>query len=148
MNECSRDKLMKQTMCFAIWYWDLWPNDVMWRQRSGSTLAQVIACCLMAASHYLNQCWLITNQGVWHLFEGNIQKINLKKYNIWNIMGMLKTTIPPYNLLHIPPTMLKMDEYSQRYYWVTNNRSQCAWPRSKPGESGRCPVPTKRTRRF
>ena len=27
--------------------------------RYGSTLAQVMACCLMAPSHYLNQCWLI-----------------------------------------------------------------------------------------
>ena len=30
----------------------------MWWQRSGSTLAQVMVCCLMAPSHYLNQCWL------------------------------------------------------------------------------------------
>ena len=29
------------------------------RQGSRSTLAQVMACCLMAPSHYLNQCWLI-----------------------------------------------------------------------------------------
>ena len=34
----------------------LWPNDAIWRQRSGSTLAQVMACCLTATSHYLNQC--------------------------------------------------------------------------------------------
>ena len=31
----------------------------IWRQRSGSTLAEVMACCLTAPSHYLNQCWLI-----------------------------------------------------------------------------------------
>ena len=30
-----------------------------WRHRSGSTLAQVMACCLTAPSQYLNQCWLI-----------------------------------------------------------------------------------------
>ena len=34
-----------------------WPSDAIWRQRSGSTLAQVMACCLTAPSHYLNQCW-------------------------------------------------------------------------------------------
>ena len=33
----------------------LWPNDAIWGHRSGSTLAQVMACCLMAPSHYLNQ---------------------------------------------------------------------------------------------
>ena len=27
--------------------------------RSGSTLAQIIACCLTASIHCLNQCWLI-----------------------------------------------------------------------------------------
>ena len=37
----------------------LGPSDTIWRQRYGSTLAQVMACCLTAPSHYLNQCWLI-----------------------------------------------------------------------------------------
>ena len=36
----------------------LWPSDTIWWKRSGSTLAQVMACCLAAPSHYLNQCWL------------------------------------------------------------------------------------------
>ena len=35
----------------------LWPGNATWRHGSGSTLAQVITCCLMATSHYLNQCW-------------------------------------------------------------------------------------------
>ena len=39
-----------------------WPSDTMWRQRSGSTLAQVMACCLMAPSHYLNRCSLIISE--------------------------------------------------------------------------------------
>ena len=30
--------------------------------RSGSTLAQVMAWCLMAPSHYLNQCWLLISE--------------------------------------------------------------------------------------
>ena len=34
------------------------PSDAIWRPRSGSTLAQVMACCLTTPSHYLNQCWL------------------------------------------------------------------------------------------
>ena len=40
----------------------MWPCDITWWHRSGSTLAQVMACCLMATSHYLNQCWLIINE--------------------------------------------------------------------------------------
>ena len=37
----------------------LWPSDAILRQGSGSTLAQVMTCCLTAPSHCLNQCWLI-----------------------------------------------------------------------------------------
>ena len=42
----------------GIWLNSLWPNDAIWQQRSGSKLAQVMACCLTAPSHYLNQCGL------------------------------------------------------------------------------------------
>ena len=44
------------------WVNSLWHSDTIWRQRSGSTLAQVMACCLRALSHYLNQCWLIVSE--------------------------------------------------------------------------------------
>ena len=38
-----------------------------WRHRSESTLAHVMACCLMAPSHYLNnQCWIIMKGVLWH----------------------------------------------------------------------------------
>ena len=40
----------------------LWPSDAIRRQGTESTLAQVMACCLMAPSHYLNQCWLIVRR--------------------------------------------------------------------------------------
>ena len=43
------------------------PSDAIWWQRSGSTLAQVMACCLMAPSHYLNQCWPIISDI--HMFK-------------------------------------------------------------------------------
>ena len=47
------------------------PSDAIWCQRSGSTLAQVMACSLTAPSYYLNQCWLIISKVHWHLSEGN-----------------------------------------------------------------------------
>ena len=37
----------------------LWPCDAIWPHRSGSILTMVMACCLTAPSHCLNQCWLI-----------------------------------------------------------------------------------------
>ena len=35
----------------------MWPGDAAWWHSSGSTLAQVMAWCRQATSHYLSQCW-------------------------------------------------------------------------------------------
>ena len=73
--------------------WDtvnsLWPNDVIWRHRSGSTLAQVMAWCLTAPSHYLNQSWLIIIDVQWHLSEGNFMRyaLAINNYNLLNSLG-------------------------------------------------------------
>ena len=42
----------------------LWPSDDTWQHGTWSTLVQVMACCLTAPSHYLNQCWLT----IWGVF--------------------------------------------------------------------------------
>ena len=44
----------------------LWASDTIWRHRSGSTLAQIMACCLMAPSYHLNQYWLLSGEIMWH----------------------------------------------------------------------------------
>ena len=49
----------------------LWPSDAIWRQGSRSTLVQVVACCLMAPSHYLNQCWPVISKIQLHSSDGN-----------------------------------------------------------------------------
>ena len=41
-------------------------NDAIWWHRSGSTLAYLMACCLTAPSHYLNQHWLVIKGLLWH----------------------------------------------------------------------------------
>ena len=61
--------LLEMTVIYDIN--SLWPNDSIWWHRSGSPLTQVMACCLMAPSHYLNQCWLIISEVFWHPPEGN-----------------------------------------------------------------------------
>ena len=52
----------------------LWPSDTIWQHKSGSTLAQVMACCLTAQSHYLKQCWLIISKVKWHSSECNFRR--------------------------------------------------------------------------
>ena len=61
-----------ETMC--DWVNTLWPSDAIWRHRSGSTLAQVMACCLTAPSHYLDQCWLNNSAVHQHSSEGNFTR--------------------------------------------------------------------------
>ena len=34
-------------------------------------IGPVISCGLMATSHYLKHCWLISNEVQWHLYESN-----------------------------------------------------------------------------
>ena len=55
----------------AKWVNSLWSSDAIWRHRSGSILAQVIACCLTAPSHYLNQYWFIISEVFWHSPKSN-----------------------------------------------------------------------------
>ena len=75
-NKSDMSPIIELCLCFfssdIVWYsYDskvinsLRPVDAIWQHRSGSTLAQVMACCLTAPSHYLNQCWfIISKQGV------------------------------------------------------------------------------------
>ena len=72
------------SLCFstgiAISINSLRPSDAIWRQISGSTLAQVTACCLTAPSHYLGQCWLTISGVLQHAHQSNfigyIQEFN------------------------------------------------------------------------
>ena len=72
--EQKRNKKHKfqQKIC-AIWWWhpklnSLWPSNT-WLLRSRSTLAGVMACCLSAPNHYLDQYWLLVNEVLWHSTE-------------------------------------------------------------------------------
>ena len=52
-------------------------HHMIWWQRTGSVLVQVMNCCLTAPSqwsHYLNWCWLIICEVLWHSPEGNFTR--------------------------------------------------------------------------
>ena len=67
----------------------LWPSDAIWRQISGSTLAQGMTCCLTAQSHHLNRCWLIISKVEWHSSKGNSTR-DTSAINHWNYMKKTK----------------------------------------------------------
>ena len=44
----------------------LWPSDTLWHHRIWSVmLRHIMACCLIAQRHPLNQCWLIISGVQW-----------------------------------------------------------------------------------
>ena len=65
-----------------MYFNSIWPSDAIWHHRAWSTLVQVMACCLTAPSHYLNQCWLIISEVLWHSFQGNFTG-NAQDTNPW-----------------------------------------------------------------
>ena len=65
------------------WVNSLWPSEVIWQKRSWSILAQVMACCLTAPSHCLNQCWLIISKVERHSSKASSQEIT-STINHWN----------------------------------------------------------------
>ena len=66
---CASVTMLRSRVCTLLVLNSSGPSDAIWRQRSGSTLAQVMACCLTASSHYLNQYWLIISKVQWHSTE-------------------------------------------------------------------------------
>ena len=67
----------------------LWPRDVIWWQGSRSTLAQVMACCLMAPSHYLNQRWLMISEMLWHSPDSNFTEKYLRYLSLKWVLNLL-----------------------------------------------------------
>ena len=53
--------------------------------RSRSTLAQVMACCLKSPGHYLNQCWIIISKVQWHSSVGSFTS-ETSAINQWNYL--------------------------------------------------------------
>ena len=89
----------------------LWSNDAIWHHRTWSVLVQVMACCLLATSHYLNQYWLIISDIRWHSSEDII-------------IGKCEDTNQQSK---IRKGSFEITSRSSRYQWVKNN-SMATWP--------------------
>ena len=71
LNQCWPRSSMPYGITRSQWVNTLWPRNAIWQYRSGSTFAQVMACCLTAPSDYLNQCWLTISDVQWHSSKCN-----------------------------------------------------------------------------
>ena len=111
-KQCPRDVRMLVTHWFLCYSWvrlltaiilhatdhaplTVRPSDVTWRHRSGSTLAQVMACCLTAPSPCLNQCWLFAYHHLrWQSLEGNFTKVSQSSIKLQNYLFNISFNSP------------------------------------------------------
>ena len=68
------------------------PSDAIWWHRFRPTLLQIMACCLSAPSHYLNQFWLIISEILWHTLE-DICMGNKRDISHWDVFQNDKNNI-------------------------------------------------------
>ena len=73
-----------------------WPCDAIWRHRSGSTLAKVMACCLMAPSHHLNQCGFLISEVLWHSPDSNFTASAQAKSNLYHEFEIILLKLLPH----------------------------------------------------
>ena len=99
--------------CGHIYYNSFYPNDAIWWQRSGSTLVQVMASCLTAPNHYLNQYWLIISKAQWHPFAQKIPQLSRTKLNLKCTYPEFHSNLPENNeLIRGIPVLLRLHLYT------------------------------------
>ena len=74
LSQCRPHSTMQYGVTRPLWVNPFWPSDTIWQCRSRSTLAQVMACCLMVPSHYLNRFCLFISEVQRHSSEGNFTR--------------------------------------------------------------------------
>ena len=85
----------------------LWPSNTIRGHRSESTLAQVMACCMMAPNYYLNQCSLLSSEVLRQSPESNSTpsaQASLQYHEFEN--DAFKITLPRANEFQYPPPVL------------------------------------------
>ena len=78
-------------------------HNHIWRHRTRSTSAQIMAWCLMAPSHYLNQCWFIICKVMLHLSKDvimNKSEYSIKKNITENRIFKIVSTSPRSQWVH------------------------------------------------
>ena len=84
--------------CNDVHYNSLWPSDDIWWHSFGSTLAQIMAWCLMAPNHYLNQCWLLVKGVLYSLAFIHLGAIS-QDLQLMNLMRNMHSEITLSKLL-------------------------------------------------
>ena len=80
-------------------------TDGIWQLRPWSLLVQVMACCLTAPSHYLNQYWLIISRVLWHSPGGNFTENTSDIYFSYEFENDFKITVASPKPQRINPVL-------------------------------------------
>ena len=81
----------------------------------GPTMAQVMACCLMAQSHYLNWCWLFISKVQRRSSGGNLTRYPSHQ--------LLKLAWNYFTKISLKSARGQWVNWVSRWYWMS-------WPRS------------------
>ena len=120
-NDMTMNRPLEPLMAFHIHgvlcFNSLRPSDAIWRHRSPSTLAQVMACCLKVPSGYLTQCWLLIKGVLWYSHE-NLLKVPINL--IWNICSVITLL---WLLPHLPWANELMDVSRPYAMWSQSGKN-------------------------
>ena len=91
-NVCCDLSNAPQINCYVN---SVWPSDAIWWHVTGSTWAQIMACCLMAPSHYLNHVDLSSGRfSDWVQFCKIPQPVSHQSFkSAWKLLLSLNITI-------------------------------------------------------
>ena len=92
LNVQNRQHRNRSVVCGFPIFNSLWPGDAIWRIRTGSTLAQVVAYCPMTPSYYLNLCSLFIGEAQWQSLESNFTKRYLSHRSLklaWKLLNQI-----------------------------------------------------------
>ena len=119
----------------------------VWWNRSGSTLAQVMACYLMAPGHYLNWCWLLIDEDLWRSPESSSDCPSYYPVYVMSlkiILLKLPSHLPgandlcPANERGRYKVTLSVIGWAQTYLWVQAYSAEWLWCHLVVGLFGSC----------
>ena len=122
LSQCWPWSLLPYGVARPLWVNSYWPGNDTWHQRSWLTLIQVMACCLMAPSHYLNHCWLLVRGVQWHSPEDSFIR-STDELNPWHVFEITLLNLLLHTLLR--SHRIKFTHLTQK--WKFNDIWSSIW---------------------
>ena len=110
----------------------LWPYDAIWWHKAVLTLAHIMACCLSAPSHCLNQSWLTINKVRWNSREipqPSITETSWKIINLKSHLNLQKTNeLGSHIRFSAIGQNMSSKQPTSRCFWILSTRCWHFYP--------------------